>query len=115
LGGLNHITGSRFAYWRFAVGDSFLDLNCGRFQMKRVALLLAVVCTSMTALFVTAGPAAGHCVPTPAGTVDLSPGHFAAAGGHNQAIAHSGVVGTCDPNRDPAEDLNASAPDNNPG
>ncbi|MCA1705878.1 MAG: hypothetical protein LC808_22505 [Actinobacteria bacterium] len=83
--------------------------------MKRLVLFLAVVCAFTTTLFLTAGPAAAHCVPTPAGAVDLSPGHFAAAGGHNQAIASSGVVGTCDPNRDPTQDLNAAAPDNNPG
>jgi hypothetical protein len=82
--------------------------------MKRLVLLVAVVC-AFTTVFVTAGPAGAHCVPTTAGTVDLSPGHFAAAGGHNQAIAQSGVVGTCDPNRDPTQDLNATAPDNNPG
>ena len=83
--------------------------------MKRLMLFFAVVCAFMTVLVLTAGPAGAHCVPTPAGNVDLSPGHFAAAGGHAEAIANSGVVGTCDPTRDPALDLNAAAPDNNPG
>lgn len=64
------------------------------------------------ALLVPASPAAAHCVQTPVGYADLAPGHFAAAGGHQSAIDHSGgaVGGPC-----VGEELNSRAPDNNPG
>ena len=81
--------------------------------MKRLVLFLTLVLALATALLVMASPAAAHCVQaTDTAFVDLSPGHLAAAGGHNSAIAHSGgVVGTC--NR-LTEELNETAPDNNP-
>jgi hypothetical protein len=80
--------------------------------MKRLVLLLTLVAVFVTALLVTASPAAAHCVQTPVGFADLAPGHFAAAGGHESAIAHAGgVVGPpCS-----GTELNARAPDNNPG
>jgi hypothetical protein len=79
--------------------------------MKRLVLFLALVLALTTALLVTASPAAAHCVNTPVGFADLAPGHFAAAGGHESAIAHSGgVVGPpCS-----GDELNKAAPDNNP-
>jgi hypothetical protein len=80
--------------------------------MKRIVLLLTLVCAFATAILLTAGPAAAHCVQTPIGFADLAPGHFAAAGGHAEAIENSGgVVGPpCT-----GTELNATAPDNNPG
>ena len=80
--------------------------------MKRQLRVLAALCVLVGALVVSASPVAAHCVQTPVGWADLAPGHFAAAGGHTKAIEHSGgavgapCVGT---------ELNASAPDNNPG
>ncbi len=81
--------------------------------MKRLVLFLTLVLALATALLVAASPAAAHCVQAAdTGFVDLSPGHFAAAGGHNSAIAHSGgVVGTCNLQ---TEELNAPAPSDNP-
>jgi hypothetical protein len=80
--------------------------------MKRLVLFLTLVLALATALLVAASPAAAHCVQTPVGFADLAPGHLAAAGGHNAAIAHSGgAVGTCDRS---TEELNETAPDNNP-
>jgi hypothetical protein len=78
--------------------------------MKRLVLFLVLVCAFVTALLLTASPAAAHCVQTPIGFADLAPGHFAAAGGHETAIAHSGgVVGPpCS-----GDELNATARDNN--
>jgi hypothetical protein len=77
--------------------------------VKRLVVLVAMLST-LLALGVS--PAAAHCVQTPVGFADLAPGHFAAAGGHNTAIANSGgTVGTC--NRTTTE-LNAAAPDDNP-
>jgi hypothetical protein len=58
-------------------------------------------------------PATAHCVQTPESHVDLAPGHFAAAGGHEAAVANSGGVvdlPPCD-----GMELNAEAPDNNSG
>jgi hypothetical protein len=80
--------------------------------MKRLVLFLTLVLTLATVLLVTASPAAAHCVQTPVGFADLAPGHFAAAGGHESAIAHTpGVVGPpCT-----GTELNAAARDNNPG
>ena len=80
--------------------------------MKRLVLILTVACALATVLLFTAGPAPAHCVQTPAGYADLAPGHFAAAGGHESAIQHSGgVVGPpCS-----GTELNPTAPDNNPG
>jgi hypothetical protein len=80
--------------------------------MKRTIRVLGSLVLLVGALVVSASPAAAHCVQTPVGWADLAPGHFAAAGGHESAIAHSGgavgapCVGT---------ELNANAPDNNPG
>ena len=81
--------------------------------MKRLVLFLTLVLALATALLVAASPAAAHCVQaTDTAFVDLSPGHFAAAGGHHTAVAHSGgVVGACDR---ATEELNVAAPDNNP-
>ena len=81
--------------------------------MKRLVLFLTLVLALATALLVMASPAAAHCVQaTDTAFVDLAPGHLAAAGGHNAAIAHSGgVVGTCDR---VTEELNVAAPDDNP-
>jgi hypothetical protein len=80
--------------------------------MKRLVVFLTLVCALATALLLAASPAAAHCVQTPSGYADLAPGHFAAAGGHEAAIAHSGgVVGPpCS-----GTELNVTAPDNNPG
>ena len=81
--------------------------------MKRLVLFLTLVLALATALLVAASPAAAHCVQaSDVGVVDLSPGHFAAAGGHNAAIAHSGgVVGTCSLL---LPELNPNAPSDNP-
>jgi hypothetical protein len=80
-----------------------------RRSVRNIALASAAVAG---ALLAPAGPATAHCVTTPVGYADLSPGHFAAAGGHGMAIMHSGgVVGApC-----VGEELNEAAPDNNPG
>jgi hypothetical protein len=76
-----------------------------------VAVIVSVCALLVAALLALASPAAAHCVETPVGFADLSPGHFAAAGGHESAIAHSGgVVG---PPCDGAES-NPQAPDENP-
>ncbi|MCA1569617.1 MAG: hypothetical protein LC798_04700 [Chloroflexi bacterium] len=81
-----------------------------RIYLSRLVLLMMLV-GSM--LLLSAGSVAAHCVQTPVGHVDLAPGHFAAAGGHNSAILHSGgTVGLCDRT---SPELNAAAPDNNPG
>jgi hypothetical protein len=62
--------------------------------MKRLVLFLTLVLALATALLLTASPPAAHCVQTPVGFADLAPGHFAAAGGHESAIAPTpGVVG----------------------
>jgi ABC-type branched-subunit amino acid transport system permease subunit len=61
--------------------------------MKRLVLFLTLVLALTTAFLVTASPAAAHCLQAgEAGLVDLSPGHFAAAGGHTQAIEESGIL-----------------------
>jgi hypothetical protein len=81
--------------------------------MKRLVGIIVSVCALMAGvLLALASPAAAHCVETPVGYADLAPGHFAAAGGHEAAIEHSGgVVGPpC-----AGAELNADAPDNNPG
>jgi hypothetical protein len=80
--------------------------------MKRLVLFLMLVLALTTGLLGVASPAAAHCVQTPVGYADLAPGHFAAAGGHEEAIENSGgVVGPpCS-----GTELNATAPDNNPG
>ena len=60
-------------------------------------------------LILAAAPTAAHCVGTPVGWVDLSPGHPAAAGGHITAIAASdGTVGGC--GTLPGPELNPMAP-----
>ena len=80
--------------------------------MKRFFRILTLSAGLVGALLVSATPAAAHCVQTPVGFADLAPGHFAAAGGHQSAIDHTpGVVGP--PCTGP--ELNARAPDNNPG
>jgi hypothetical protein len=80
--------------------------------MKRLVRILALCFTLSGALLISASPAAAHCVQTPIGFADLAPGHFAAAGGHETAIAHSGgVIGP--PCTGP--ELNVRARDNNPG
>jgi hypothetical protein len=81
--------------------------------MKHPARTIVSACVlAGGAVLASASPAAAHCVQTPVGFADLAPGHFAAAGGHEAAIANSpGVVGPpC-----AGEELNATAPDNNPG
>jgi hypothetical protein len=60
-----------------------------RAYMSKLILLVMLV-GSM--LIVGASPVAAHCVPTPAGLVDLSPGHLAAAFGHTTGIANSGKL-----------------------
>ena len=82
-----------------------------RIFVSKLVLLMMLV-GSM--LMLSAGSVAAHCVQTPVGWVDLSPGHFAAAGGHNSAIAHSGgTVGGCPTVTGP--ELNPRAPSDNPG
>jgi hypothetical protein len=79
-------------------------------QVVRLILFLALI---GTLLMLAVSPVAAHCVQTPVGWADLAPGHFAAAGGHQSAIDHSGgAVGVCDRS---TTELNATAPDNNPG
>ena len=79
-----------------------------------VARLVMVLMLLGSLLILAAAPASAHCVQTPAGWVDLSPGHFAAAGGHNSAIEHSGgTVGGCPFVTGP--ELNDRAPSDNPG
>jgi hypothetical protein len=79
--------------------------------MKGLIAVIVSVCTLLVAaLLALASPAAAHCVQTPVGFADLAPGHLAAAGGHDSAIAHSDAVGPpC-----VGDELNATAPDNNP-
>ena len=81
-----------------------------RALLSRLVLVLVLV-SSM--LILGAGSVAAHCVQTPGGWVDLSPGHLAAAHGHNTAIAQSGgTVGGC-----PfvtGDELNPNAPSDNP-
>ena len=78
--------------------------------MRRLFLSLAVVTTLLT---LAAGPVGAHQVQTPVGCVSLAPGHFAAAGGHETAIAHSGgAVAFCET---PTPILNPNAPADNPG
>jgi hypothetical protein len=60
-----------------------------RAYVSRLVMLLMLL-GSM--LLLGAGPVAAHCVQTPAGLVDLSPGHFAAAFGHTTGITHSGIL-----------------------
>ena len=80
--------------------------------MKRLVRFLTLVLALATALLVMASPAAAHCLQAAdAGVVDLSPGHFAAAGGHNQAIAQSGVLLPVCPT---SGFVNEPAPSNNP-
>ena len=79
-----------------------------------LARLVMVLMLLSSLLILAAAPASAHCVQTPVGWVDLSPGHFAAAGGHNSAIAHSGgTVGGCPTVTGP--ELNPRAPSDNPG
>jgi hypothetical protein len=82
--------------------------------MKRlIAIIVSVGALMAGLLLAAASPATAHCVQTPAGWADLAPGHFAAAGGHTEAIAHSGgVVGG--PCPETGEELNVTAPDENP-
>jgi hypothetical protein len=83
--------------------------------MRSIFIRLVMVLVLLGSLLIAAAaPVSAHCVQTPAGWVDLSPGHFAAAGGHNSAIAHSGgTVGGCPFVTGP--ELNAPAPSDNPG
>ena len=60
-----------------------------RAYVSRLILLMMLV-GSM--LMLSAGSVAAHCVQTPAGLVDLSPGHLAAAFGHTTGIANSGKL-----------------------
>jgi hypothetical protein len=60
-----------------------------RAYVSRLIFLMMLV-GSM--LLLGAGPVAAHCVQTPGGIVDLSPGHFASAHGHTTAIASSGIL-----------------------
>ena len=60
-----------------------------RTYVSRLVVLMMLV-GSM--LMLSAGSVAAHCVQTPAGLVDLSPGHFAAAFGHTTGIANSGKL-----------------------
>ena len=55
--------------------------------VSRLVILMMLV-GSM--LILGAGSVAAHCVQTPAGLVDLSPGHLAALHGHTTGIANSG-------------------------
>jgi hypothetical protein len=62
-------------------------------------------------LMLSAGSVAAHCVQTPAGLVDLSPGHLAALHGHLTGIANSETLLANCP--DPYSDfpfVNAPAP-----
>jgi hypothetical protein len=80
--------------------------------MKRPVRTIVSACVlAAGGVLTSASPAAAHCVQTPIGFADLSPGHFAAAGGHEEAIANSGgVVGPpCS-----GDELNAPAPSDNP-
>jgi len=79
-----------------------------------VSRLVLLVILLGSLLVLAAAPASAHCVQTPAGWVDMSPGHFAAAGGHESAIEHSGgTVGGCPFVTGP--ELNEMAPSDNPG
>jgi hypothetical protein len=79
-----------------------------------LARLVLVMVLLGSLLILGAASVSAHCVQTPAGWVDLSPGHFAAAGGHNSAIEHSGgTVGGCPFVTGP--ELNSMAPSENPG
>ena len=78
-----------------------------RAYVSRLVLLMMLV-GSM--LILGAGSVAAHCVQTPAGWVDLNPGHPNAAHGHNTAIAQSGgTVGGCPTVT--GDELNPNAPD----
>ncbi len=80
-----------------------------RTQIARLFLFLIL---SGLLLTLAVSPAAAHCVQTPVGWVNLDPGHFAAAGGHQAAIDHSGgAVGVCDVS---GVELNEPAPPENP-
>ena len=81
-----------------------------RSAIHRLVVLLMLL---GSLLILAASPAAAHCVNNPAGWVDLSPGHFAAAGGHQAAIDHSGGAVGCDVLTGP--ELNDKAPSDNPG
>jgi hypothetical protein len=77
--------------------------------MKRLVFFVAL--TGLV-LLSAALPVGAHEVQTPEGCVSLSPGHFAAAGGHESAIDHSGgTVDFCE--FGPV--LNPNAPPENPG
>jgi hypothetical protein len=81
-----------------------------RVRVARLVLLLVLI--GMLLITLAASPVAAHCVQTPVGWVNLDPGHFAAAGGHQSAIDHSGgTVGLCDVS---GTELNEPAPPNNP-
>jgi len=89
-----------------------LPTASGRIGMKRPVRTIVSACViAGGALLTSASPATAHCVDTSVGFVDLSPGHFAAAGGHQAAIDNSGgTVGTgCE-----APELNPAAPSDNP-
>jgi hypothetical protein len=82
-----------------------------RSMLARVVMVLVLLGSLLIA---AAAPVSAHCVQTPVGWVNLDPGHFAAAGGHNSAIEHSGgTVGGCPTVTGP--ELNAPAPPENPG
>jgi hypothetical protein len=83
--------------------------------MRSIAIRVVMLLLLLGSLLIAAAaPVSAHCVQTPVGWVDLSPGHFAAAGGHNSAIEHSGgTVGGCPFVTGP--ELNANAPSDNPG
>ena len=80
--------------------------------MKRFARAAAVAAFVIAGVVLgPAGAASAHCVQTPVGVVDLSPGHLAAAGGHQSAIDHSGgAVGTCGAISAENPELNPKAP-----
>ena len=80
-----------------------------RAYVSRLVLLMMLV-GSM--LLIGAGSVAAHCLNTPAGMVDLSPGHLAAAHGHITAIDSSGILLASCPHPDtiPTPYLNAVSP-----
>ena len=79
-----------------------------------ISRLVLMVILLGSLLMLAAAPAAAHCIDNPAGWVTLAPGHFAAAGGHQSGIDHSGGTLLQDCTVLPGDPLNVAAPPNNP-
>ena len=96
---------------RRATGETDPPVPRGAHLMRTfVSRLVALAVLVGSMLMISAGSVAGHCLTTPAGMVDLSPGHLAAAHGHVTAINSSGILLATCPDPETFPYINAASP-----